>query len=66
MEAAFDVMKMSARSYHRVLKVARTIADLSGEEKIREEHLREAIGYRMIDKKYWGRQQGWQKNREKG
>ncbi len=59
MEAAFDVMKMSARSYHRVLKVARTIADLSGEEKIREEHLREAIGYRMIDKKYWGRQQGW-------
>lgn len=57
METAFTVMKMSARAYHRILRVARTAADLAGEEKIREEHLREAIGYRMVDRKYWGRQQ---------
>lgn len=59
MEAAFTVMKLSARSYHRILRIARTSADLAGEEKIREEHLREAIGYRMVDRKYWGRQQTW-------
>ena len=59
METAFTVMKMSARSYHRILRVARTVADLAGEEKIREEHLGEAIGYRMVDRKYWGRQQAW-------
>ena len=57
METAFTVMKMSARAYHRILRVARTAADLAGEEKIRGEHLREAIGYRMVDRKYWGRQQ---------
>lgn len=56
MEQAFDVLKLSARAYYRVLKVARTAADLSGEEKIREEHLREALGYRTVDRKYWGRQ----------
>ena len=55
METAFTVMKMSARAYYRILRVARTAADLAGEEKIREEHLREAIGYRMVDRKYWGR-----------
>ncbi|MBM6855121.1 YifB family Mg chelatase-like AAA ATPase [Mediterraneibacter glycyrrhizinilyticus] len=59
LETAFDVMKMSARTYHRILKVARTIADLAGEERISEVHLREAIGYRMVDRKYWGRQQKW-------
>ena len=56
METAFAMMKLSARAYHRILRVARTSADLAGEEKIREEHLREAIGYRMVDRKYWGRQ----------
>ena len=57
MERAFSVLGMSARVYHRVIKVARTIADLEGDEKIRSSHLREAIGYRTVDKKYWGRQQ---------
>lgn len=47
---------MTARTYHKVLKVARTIADLEGENKIRAVHLKEAIGYRTLDKKYWGRQ----------
>lgn len=59
LETAFDMMKMSARTYHRILRVARTVADLAGEEKISEAHLREAIGYRMVDRKYWGRQQKW-------
>lgn len=52
-EQAFDALKLSARAYHKVLKVARTIADLSGSEKIREEDLAQAICYRSVDRKYW-------------
>lgn len=52
---AFSVMNLTARTYHKILKVARTIADLDGEDRILEYHLKEAIGYRSIDKKYWGR-----------
>ncbi|MCI8639602.1 MAG: YifB family Mg chelatase-like AAA ATPase [Coprococcus sp.] len=52
---AYEVMNLTARSFYKTLKVARTIADLAGEEKIREEHIKEAVSYRMIDKKYWGR-----------
>ncbi len=55
MEQAFSVMELTARGYHRILKTARTIADLEGEEQIRENHLKEALGYRMVDKKYWAR-----------
>lgn len=50
---AFESLRLSARSYHRIIKVARTIADLDESEKIRIEHLREALFYRMIDNKYW-------------
>lgn len=46
MEKAYDSLELSARGYHRILKVARTIADMDGAEHIREEHLTEAIGYR--------------------
>ena len=46
MERMFSVMRLSARGYHRILKVARTIADLEGSTGIREEHLAEAICYR--------------------
>ena len=56
MQTAFSVLGLSARAYHRIIKVARTIADLDGEEEIMERHLREAIGYRTVDRKYWGRQ----------
>lgn len=50
LEAAVNRLGFSARAYHRVLKVARTIADLSGCEGIRVEHLSEAIQYRMLDR----------------
>ena len=55
MEQAFVSLGLTARTYHKILKVARTIADLSGEEQVGTEHLTEAISYRTIDKKYWGR-----------
>lgn len=55
MKRAFTTMGLTARTYHKVLKVARTIADLDGEEQIGCSHLKEALGYRMMDKKYWGR-----------
>lgn len=54
LEQAFTAMNLSARAYHRILKVARTIADLEGKECIEKHHLIEAIGYRGVDRKYWG------------
>lgn len=53
MERMFVSMQLSARAYHRILKVARTIADLEGSGEIREIHLSEAVCYRGIDHKYW-------------
>lgn len=55
MKQAFQSLGLTARTYHKVLKAARTVADLEGEEEIRTDHLKEAISYRAIDKKYWGR-----------
>lgn len=55
MEQAFHRLSLTARSYHKILKVARTIADLDGEEQIQQIHLIEAIGYRGLDKKHWGK-----------
>ena len=49
MHAAFDSMRLSARSYARILRVARTIADLDGQETISPEHVAEAIQYRTYD-----------------
>lgn len=54
MERMFTVMHLSARGYHRILKVARTIADLDGSVGIREAHLAEAICYRQMDMRYEG------------
>ena len=53
-QKAFDCLGLTARTYHKILKVARTIADLAGEERIALSHLQDALGYRVVDKKYWG------------
>ena len=53
MSSIYESMHLTARSYHRVLKTARTIADLAGEDLIRTEHLAEAVSYRAVDRKYW-------------
>jgi magnesium chelatase family protein len=52
LEAAVTKLGFSARAYDRSLKVARTIADLAGEEKITPAHLSEAIQYRAMDRYY--------------
>lgn len=49
MEQAYKRMHLSARSYHKILKVARTIADLQGEASVHTDHLQEALGYRILD-----------------
>ncbi len=54
LQSVFQKMEFSARVYHKILKVGRTIADLEGEERIGKKHIAEAVCYRAIDKKYWG------------
>ena len=53
LKMAFEHMPFSARAYHRLLKVGRTIADMEGSEIIKKDHIGEALSYRAFDKKYW-------------
>ena len=54
MKKAFTKYKFSGRTYSKILKVGRTIADLDSKEIIEDKHILEAIRYRILDKKYWG------------
>ncbi|NBH71049.1 ATP-binding protein [Clostridiaceae bacterium] len=55
MKRAFQEKHLSARGYHKILRVARTIADLDGKGQIGRLHLCEAIAYRDLEEKYWGK-----------
>lgn len=54
LEVAFNKLNLSARSYNKILKLGRTIADLDGGGQIEEIHILEAIRYRSLEEKYWG------------
>jgi magnesium chelatase family protein len=53
LKQSINDLQLSARAYDRILRLARTIADLAGEEHIKSEHIFESVQYRDLDKKLW-------------
>ena len=54
MKRIYEQYDLSARTYHKILKVARTIADLSGHLRITTDDISEAVFYKCLDGRYWG------------